>query len=275
MYPDVNNREWHPFTCIVSAATGNGFVLIKNYGDWSARFTMLPAPYIYMAVPPIVVTRTVPPQFKNVIVASSGTFITTVAGMVSRSKEMGGKGTKITIVWSDREPIMIALVVMRILKYVKQTDFLIYCTAKNKDISYHIGEAQILSAEAAVLGESGVDTSEEKQLFTGLRNNLTDQPKASSMMQDILGMDAPKTAAAAPSAPARRQPKDVIELLENLFSGPEYAHIQIRSGRPAFSKLFTELRPDYAYSGAAPPVAASLEKEAKNWKIPFKGYKYL
>lgn len=191
---------------------------------------------------------------------------------------------------------MIALVVMRILKDIKETKFIIYCTAKDRSIESHIDEVELIGAKAATLAggaETGqLDLDDDDMAFRMLHDALEGTKKADddksshtlSILDEATAMDSDPSAETSDldkkkeekgTENGRNPPKDILELLKQLFDSEEYSHIEIRGGRPNFNKLFNELKPDFAFGGAAPPVAAQLEKEADKFHIPFKQYKYL
>jgi len=259
MFPDVHQREWHPFTCVVNSKTGAGYLLIKNYGDWSAYFTQVPASFIYMRTPPIKMSVEIPAKYTSVLVVASGTFITTVAGTVARAISLGDEEQMstqdITILWVDREPIMIALVCLRLLSEFTNTDFRIYCTTKQKKVTDHLDEIQIMSTVAA-----NVDLVEESQQGPDVKCRETDVNK---QMQKATQMDGDQGDV----------PEDVQTMLENVCE--DFPHITIHSGRPPMEEIFDELRPDFVFCGAAPPVARQVLGLAEKNNIDYRTSSYL
>merc|ERR1712087_570526 len=106
MHPDLGKREWHPFTCVVNAATKEGYILVKNYGDWTSKFNTEHAPitFIFIECPPRIIAHMIPSIYDRVLVVASGTFITTVVGTCCPSVCFDHGATQdVTILWADRE----------------------------------------------------------------------------------------------------------------------------------------------------------------------------
>eukprot|EP00497_Spongosphaera_streptacantha_P005014 TRINITY_DN595_c0_g1_i1.p1 TRINITY_DN595_c0_g1~~TRINITY_DN595_c0_g1_i1.p1 ORF type:complete len:233 (+),score=31.68 TRINITY_DN595_c0_g1_i1:2-700(+) len=206
--------------------------------------------------PPIKMSVEIPAKYTSVLVVASGTFITTVAGTVARAIALGEEETMstqdITILWVDREPIMIALVCLRLLAEFTNTDFRIYCTTKQTKVSDHLDEIQIMSTVAANVelnsGELGQTNREE---------DVNKAMAKATMVDD--GMD--------------ETPETVQDLLENVVE--ELPHIEIFSGRPPMEDIFDELRPDFVFCGAAPPVARQVLGLATERNIDYRTSSYL
>lgn len=260
MFPDVHQREWHPFTCVVNSKTGDGYLLIKNYGDWSGYFTQVPASFIYMRTPPIKMSVEIPAKYTSVLVVASGTFITTVAGTVARAIALGDEEEAttqdITILWIDREPIMIALVCLRLLSEFSNTDFRIYCTTKQKKVSDHLDEIQIMSTVAA-----NVDLEANKDNVKD-EDGKCRETDVNTQMIKATQLDNEEDA-----------PEDVQSLLENVCA--DFPNISIFTGRPPMEDIFDELRPDFVFCGAAPPVARQVLGLAEKNNIDYRTSSYL
>lgn len=260
MFPDVHQREWHPFTCVVNSKTGAGYLLIKNYGDWSGYFTQVPASFIYMRTPPIKMSVEIPAKYTQILVVASGTFITTVAGTVARAISLGEdeqvSTQEITILWIDREPIMIALVCLRLLSEFTNTDFRIYCTTKQPKISDHLDEIQIMSTVAANVDLEDADAAAGPETKSKEVDVNKQMQKATQMDGDV-----------------GQVPEDVQTMLENVVE--DYPHIQVHSGRPPMEDIFEELRPDFVFCGAAPPVARQVLGIAEKRNIDYRTSSYL
>jgi len=266
MFPDVDSREWHPFTCVVNAKNGQGFILVKNYGNWTSKFTQMPASYIYMRTPPIKMSFEISQKYTNVLVVASGTFITTVAGAVTRAISLGADSNDaaqdITIVWIDREPIMIALVCLRLLSGFTTTNFRIYCTAKNTNPSEHLDEIQLMSTMASTM-----DLEEDIEVAaSGDGDKAKKQPNESDVVNTFNKMTnfADEEDGGMES---------IIDLLEDVTS--EFPNIQVFGGRPNPTELFDDIDPDFLFLGAAPPVAAAYLKLANERKVDYKTSSYL
>jgi hypothetical protein len=268
MFPDVDNREWHPFTCVVNAKNGDGYILIKNYGDWTSKFTQMAASYIYMRTPPIKMSFEISPKYTNVLVVASGTFITTVAGAVARavslSEDDENKATQeINIVWLDREPIMIALVCLRLLSGFTNTNFRIYCTAKNTNPAAHLEHIQIMSTMASTMDTQNLEKHfEEQDTEVGI-SNLDDETNVLKTFNRVQTQNLANDTSE----------ENIIDMLEDVTS--EFTNIQVFGGRPNAIELFEELDPDFLFIGAAPPVARAYIKIAEERKIVYKTSSYL
>jgi len=263
MHPDVNNRQWHPFTCVVNAKTAMGFILIKNYGDWSSAFTQVPASFLYMRTPPLKMSFEIPPKYRNVLVVASGTFITTVAGTVAQAlslTENDGASQNITICWIDREPIMIALVCLRLLAEFTSTTFKIYCTAKDLSIDSHLNEVQIMSTMAHTMAEDD-DQKIQDHDFGNL--NIDKEADINEALANSL----------FETTNDDKENDDIIAVLKNVVKDMD--HIEICVGRPPVDELFIDLLPDFVFIGAAPPVTNGIVKLAEEKGVDYKTSAYL
>merc|ERR1712107_504177 len=116
----------------------------------------------------------------------------------------------------------------------------------------HLNETQIMSTVAANVD---LDRSKEEG---NIEENVNEKMVKATMGYE----DEDETA-----------PGDVQSFLENVTD--ECPHIEVFTGRPPMEEIFDELRPDFVFCGAAPPVARQVLGIAEREGIDYRTSSYL